>query len=283
MKTRLPTQASTFDDMLQYYQTRARQLHHEGIILDDVLQPEKDVAHAFFHDIYSEQRYQSIFIPKHKSGFGLFAKYYDPNLSILTMHECHLIAFLQKHSLAYRVAGQQLETMEEYHVVSQFYGNQYAQRTRMFLMNHIDEGISILRDIHASEGTIRAYCIHPLLQMDKECGENLAFLSRQLQHDSASYVIALAMEYRLTANRYLSHCTMPAGGIILSPLKEVNDMLIADKVQNAKDFDRYHRGTHPNSDRLVAYFQEWHDALGVTANMYQRWKETLPYFSEDSR
>lgn len=43
-------------------------------------------------------------------------------------------------------------------------------------------------------------------------------------------------------------------------------MLVADKVQNCKDFNLYvkdHSDTK-NSDRLSAYFQEWLDVLGVS-------------------
>lgn len=55
-------------------------------------------------------------------------------------------------------------------------------------------------------------------------------------------VLLLGMEYRYTANNYLSF--KPADDPIhLSPIAEVNQMLIADKIQNRKDFEIYHKGT----------------------------------------
>lgn len=54
----------------------------------------------------------------------------------------------------------------------------------------------------------------------------------------------------------------------LSPLREVNDMLIADKVQNRKDFELFHSSTHDKRDRLAAYFAEWLAALEVSEDIY---------------
>jgi hypothetical protein len=45
-------------------------------------------------------------------------------------------------------------------------------------------------------------------------------------------------------------------------------MLIADKVQNRKDFERYHRDTHPRARDLDHYFRNWLIALRVTETRY---------------
>ena len=70
--------------------------------------------------------------------------------------------------------------------------------------------------------------------------------------------VVLAMEYRSVANRYLSNMPLRATeDIELSLLPEVNQMLIADKVQNRKDFLIYHADSHPRADALSQYFVNW--------------------------
>ena len=46
-------------------------------------------------------------------------------------------------------------------------------------------------------------------------------------------------------------------------------MLVADKVQNYKDFLIHHRATHPNADRLEAYFRQWLQRLGVSIEQFE--------------
>lgn len=56
-------------------------------------------------------------------------------------------------------------------------------------------------------------------------------------------VLLLAVEYRNIANGYLSF--MPSRPEVkLSPIDDVNKMLIADKIQNRKDFENYHLGNN---------------------------------------
>lgn len=279
MKIRLPKKATCQRDMEQYYVTRARQMHHEGYQLAALNYHANDnvMIAEFQRDNHS---YYSFFIPETAKGQGLFRKYYQGQ-TMVTMDECDLVSFFQKHDIPYVMAGTTMLQWEEYHLVSDFYGNGYAERTKAFFMNHIDEGISILKDIGATEQAMRAFCLHPLLQDDAHCLNHLAFLQRNMTSPDALYIVALAMEYRSVANEYLSRKTKNPEGIRLSPLKEVNDMLIADKIQNCKDFELYHKGSIPNSDRLSEYFNEWFEALGVTQCTYERFKTTLPTYPID--
>ena len=76
--------------------------------------------------------------------------------------------------------------------------------------------------------------------------------------------------YRLVANKYLSHdCKSEFDAIGLSQIKCVNDMLIADKIQNRKDFESYHLGTHEKGDILELYFSNWLKVLSISEQQYQ--------------
>lgn len=158
--------------------------------------------------------------------------------------------------------------------IIKFYGTRRAARSQVPLINHIVEGVSILKSIYASNDAISAFCLHPLVQGDTELLQHYA----NLDHIDGKILI-LAMEYRSVANDYLSHRTVYAiDEIRLSPLKEVNDMLVADKVQNYKDFLLYHYGTHPRSNELDVYFKNWLSRL----NCFHVMDVTLPQWEEYS-
>lgn len=161
---------------------------------------------------------------------------------------------------------------EEYRAIAGFYGDQTAQRSQVRLIDHIDQGIRVLEALGASEAAIKAFCLHPMFQSDADLPKAGALYARGAKD---AYPVALAMEYRRVANAYLSARELPEGGVELSPLKEVNDMLIADKAQNRKDFERYHLATHPRSERLGRYFNEWLEALGVSEALYQRLTQAM--------
>lgn len=160
----------------------------------------------------------------------------------------------------------------EYELITDHYYMKETARSRVPLVNHINEGLVILGRINASEASMRAFCLHPLVQDDKD----LAVFERKLPLPNLNQrALFLAMEYRNVANRYLSHCETHPRCMRLGPLKDVRDMLIADKVQNRKDFMRYHHGVHCNSFRLYQYFEEWLECLGVSSEEYQRLIEGL--------
>jgi hypothetical protein len=169
-----------------------------------------------------------------------------------------------------------IQTTPEYLAIQKFYGNRTTKRSGVKLMNHIDEGLIILDAINAHELTKRAYCLHPLVQ---ENAEFLEFLRNPLQfypkgmNAENTQCLMLALEYRSVANSYLSTTVnIPCQ---ISMLSEVNDMLIADKVQNRKDFELYHRGIHERSDELDFYFWKWLVALGVTQERYLEFLEMI--------
>jgi len=152
----------------------------------------------------------------------------------------------------------------EYMLVKEFYGDKISCRSGVPLINHINEGIIILEDMEAEYHTATAFCLHPLLQAD----DDLALNFNKVLTVASGRAVALALEYRSVANEYLSPKVNTGHEIRLSPIQAVNDMLIADKVQNRKDFYTYHWPDHPRSKELEQYFREWMEVLGVEVDDY---------------
>lgn len=151
-----------------------------------------------------------------------------------------------------------------YQMIRQFYGERTAKRSKVPLINHIHEGLAVLEDIGAGIDAAEAFCIHPMIQADEDLKANYSYVARNVDAN----VLALAMEYRSVANEYLSDKADTGHKIRLSPLEEVNNMLIADKVQNRKDFYTYHYDTHPRSHLLEMYFIDWMEALDISNDEY---------------
>lgn len=167
--------------------------------------------------------------------------------------------------------------LDELRLITNFYGHKTAERSGVPLIKHIYEGLAILQEIGASRLARRAYCLHPIFQSD---GALKASLSSGIIDEVDSDVLLLVMEYRNQANTWLSdkvqkdvswespgassevsyHCV---GSPTPGPLSEVRDMLIADKVQNYKDFMEHHHGSHARSAELKLYFLTWFRALGI--------------------
>jgi hypothetical protein len=170
----------------------------------------------------------------------------------------------------------------EYKLIKQFYGTQCAKRSNVPLINHIDEGLYILDKMCASDYAKRAYCLHPMLQADKDLEANFDYVVTK----SDSITIALAMEYRNIANQWLSDKVRIEDGLMpcvtydqkpkLSPLYGVTQMLRADKIQNYKDFLLYHKDSHARTVELHKYFEVWLDVLNVD---FPKWMEDLVAFS----
>lgn len=165
-------------------------------------------------------------------------------------------------------------------LITKFYGDDRAERTGVPYINHIHEGISILEDLGASEEVQDAYALHPIFQMldNPEVHPLLQGLGDYLE----SYSVFLAREYKKTANAYLCkpHYRSPDDKITLSEYPDVNLMLIADKIQNRKDFETHYenqenKDVFSRADNLAQYFRNWLRALNVTEEEYQHYKAKL--------
>lgn len=161
-----------------------------------------------------------------------------------------------------------------YLCISRYYEGKFAKRSKVPYMNHINEGLIILDQLGADEDTKSAYCLHPIFQEDNAIMNNFNIINERLT--ISPRVMLLVMEYRNVANRGLSCYQVDnPDKIYLSPIPEVNLMLVADKVQNRKDFLKYHLGTHEKSIELDIYFKNWLRALGVTEAMYNKLIEEI--------
>ena len=156
----------------------------------------------------------------------------------------------------------------EYRLIAGAYAARAARRSRVRYIRHIDEGLAVLAALPSSEFAMRAFALHPLVQSDADLAVHFDRLvdARSRLHPRT---VALALEYRSVANAFLSPMEDHAGyhdpaAIRLSPLEEVNDMLVADKVQNYKDFVIHHRASHPRASWLERYFRAWLERLGVS-------------------
>lgn len=165
-----------------------------------------------------------------------------------------------------------------YELISNYYGDKRANRSGVLLINHIDEGLFILEMINASAQAMEAYCFHPMIQSDESLYE--FFTNQQISLKILDpTIVLLAMEYRSVANEYLSKRNITSiDEIRLSPLQDVNDMLIADKIQNRKDFEQYHKNSHKRTKELDEYFRLWLRKLNITEEYYNMLIEKIRSF-----
>ena len=260
---RLDHDANTQKEVINYFQTRARQLLVEGFIWQkDIIPAVGGIVTTFKKD---DEFFKSYYVFESERGKGYSSQVIGsiPE-QIVTVPDCQIENFLRAKGKAYVLAGSFTESTE-YKAIQAFYSDERAARSQCYLMNHIDEGLMVMSYFNASEAAKKAFCIHPLVQNSQDLATNWNVVKNQV----SSEVLGLAMEYRNIANAYLSHREIKSiDEIELSPIDDVNLMLIGDKVQNYKDFLIYHYGTHPKSDRLDAYFKNWLLKLNVDESVF---------------
>lgn len=273
---RLPNTATTIEEIAQYFTDRARQGLAEGWVWDGSVTPvSQNGGEVFGARTLTTRadgvRHQSLYILDQCTARGHFTRYMHAHpIPIVTAPSCEIEAFLDHRQIPYDVAGKFTETVE-YRAATQWYGARRAKRSGCHYMNHIDEGVAVLARIGTTDVAMRAFCLHPLVQMDADLAANAARM-REFDPD----VIVLALEYRNVANAYLSmREDVATDAIALSPLDDVNDMLRADKVQNYKDFLIHHDGKHPRSAQLHHYFRQWLDRLDIADAQFDELRSWL--------
>lgn len=257
---RLDYNANNFPSAEQYLLTRGKQIHHLGVELMnfEVWGDGKGLRATFS---YEGKMYCSYYILEQYRGKGYMSRWIgEDSLPILTISDCAIDDWLKKNfnEDRYLILDCPHIMSKEYKEIERYYGDDRAKRSGVFLMNHIDEGISILVGLGASDEAIKAFCLHPILQPDDVFEKHL-----HKTKGWCPYVVALVVEYRNKANSYLcrphtddyteDHLSLVVGSLC----EEVKHMLLADKIQNQKDFTLYHKGTHPRSNELDRYFHTW--------------------------
>jgi hypothetical protein len=266
---RFNLEADTLEEVLNYFQNRSLQLLRHNYFLIGYTELEVGVR-AYFAEAGTNKMYQSLYLYNSQRGKRLYKTFLDPDIPVITSDECELVEFLTKKQIEFVEVN--LDLSIEYHVMASIYGDDKANRSGVYLMNHIDEGLAILEFIGASVEAKKAYTIHPAFQSDEVLKNiNINNIGR-----IDSHVMMLVMEYRSVANDYLSKKKIKSiDEIRLSPLEEVNDMLFADKIQNRKDFELYHEGIHVRSKELKKYFSNWMKRLDINEASYKRFKSIL--------
>lgn len=261
---RLEYDADTTEEVVNYFQTRARQLITDGFVWQkDITAAPGGLITTFEKD---GESFKSYYAYSSFRGKGFASRVIGSiKERIVTSPDCHIEDFLIAKKKDYVLAGLFTETIE-YKAIQEFYNNEKANRSQCYLMNHIDEALFIMTSLNASDVAKRAFCIHPLVQNDKDLADNWESLKNKFEPE----VLGLAMEYRNIANAYLSHRKIKhIDEIALSPIHDVNQMLIGDKIQNYKDFLIYHYGTHERSDVLNKYFKNWLKVLQVSESSFK--------------
>ena len=255
--------ATTVDEADNYIRNRAKQLFRAEQAVISIIRFEWGVSAHFTKD---GKTYQSLYILEQFRSLGIYKKHITH--TILSSAECGITEYLQRNKIDSVI--EYLEVFDEYRVVAYYYGSQKAERSGVYYMNHIDEGLAILGWIGASNIAKKAFCLHPIFQSDE------ALKNWNKNYNVTCDIMIPTMEYRSVANEYLStrQITHP-NQIRLSPLRDVNHMLIADKIQNRKDFELYHKDTHPRSAELVEYFNNRIKRLEISEEQYQIFKEKL--------
>lgn len=259
---------------IHYFRGRAVQMLHDdhdwtwdGVVTPLVRAGVTWGAETILHDS-TGAAFVSIYVFAGHRGRGHLRRHADARprgQHYVTTPGCRIFDVLNHLDPGTRLAAK-ISGSPAYTALERRYGDTIAERSGLSWMNHIDEGLRILhRWLGAPQQTQQAWCLHPLVQGDDDLRRSWA---DGLLDNFDPAVVALALEYRNVANAFLSHMddhpgfTDPAR-VTRSPLPGVDAMLVADKLQNCKDFRRHHATTHPRAPKLAHYFENWLTALNV--------------------
>jgi hypothetical protein len=249
--------ASTIEDAKEYLAYRYKQLLKFGWTVKEEIVVDDNSIVTLYNDPRKEGIWGSVYVLKQHRGKQVFLKRIQQfMIGIVTLSECNLGEYLKSRKINHIT----LEHSAAYRLIQHEYKGNGAARSSVPFIYHIDEGGAILEKLGASNIVKDAYYLHPLLQSDTDFVNNKSMDFEGVSTES----IILACEYRRVANSYLSY--MEPEDFVGFTCDEIKQMLIADKIQNYKDFREYHYGTHPRSEELQSYFMNWFNILGIEYN-----------------
>jgi len=144
--------ARTYSEVFQYYQTRALQFASESFVWCGSI---REVVPFLYVTSFVNQidgkTYGSFYITADGRGRGLWEVGIQAldGAPVVTMGPCNVDDFLASKNIEHLVVPGVYDT-PAYQLVEKFYGDRVAARSQVFLMNHIDEGVAILKQIGAS-------------------------------------------------------------------------------------------------------------------------------------
>ena len=173
--------------------------------------------------------------------------------------------------------GYGMNKYKYYSVIDNFYKGMSTSKGVPYI-NHINEGINHLENMKVDDDVINAFILHPFVQCVNLKGtyKDCLLTEKELEKHINIFEIEpeIAFElllYRKYANSYLCRETTDNFSIHdayrylnnLINYQTTVKMLIADKLQNFKDFLLY-RQDHPRKEFLNQYFTIW---LNILANI----------------
>lgn len=142
-----------------------------------------------------------------------------------------------------------------------------ASRSGVSYMNHIIEGAYFLTEIMpAPDEFVEAFLVHPIFQ-DPDIPTEILQLYVD-KFELSTDVVSAAFKYRIAANEFLPKDIYTGKLPPVVTEQGIKFMLIADKVQNLKDFLRYFDKESPRHNPLTRYFDTWLTTLGAFSMAY---------------
>lgn len=204
-----------------------------------------------YQHVHTKEHRKSFYVREPFRNQKLWSKFNESPQKYITMPECGLEDFLKKSKVDYICVSDNLA----YSVIEKYYGSAKAKRSGIPYINHIDEGCGILYLLNASSNAKEAFMLHPIYQN----GDNTRYFFNILSVD-------LAKNYAYIANQFLRQYYKNIHSTVLEEClkcENIKHMLIADKIQNYKDFKNNINRYEERRD-IEEYFLWWFDTLGIS-------------------